>query len=522
MAVKCAIYCRISTDEDLQKWSLGGQRNELSELALRRGWEVAEIYIDTISGSKSNRPGLDRLRDDMSKGKFSVILVVDQDRLSRLEPVDWELLKKEIREAGVRLVTPVQEVNFSDEDCELVSDVFNLFARHQRRKIKKAMRRGRAEAVNNGKWLGKPPYGRKINIDTGKLDIDPSVGPVVQKIFEMYASGMGTGIICNELNMSLILTPGGSNIWEQTTVIRILGNVVHRGNIERFENGKEIVIPNAFEPTVPPELFDKCNEILRIRGEEYRWHKLKQVTNLCASVLYCTECGKHFNVTTNKISTKYKDTEYKYTYYYYRHRPRVRGKAIKPDCNCSHRVDQIDSRIIEVIKLIGSTPEAARRFIKFRNTTQEKKQLQNRLDNLKKKKNTLLQKKKKLLDLYLEEDWEKSYLDEQRKMLDAQLGKNKREQFELEEKLSQLSQEQMDIDLIVEYFAALANIDSEMSREQQREFVQAVFPRIEIDREVNLTITARIPLDDLIAEAGCENDHASGNYFCSQCDVQGI
>ncbi|WP_373995952.1 hypothetical protein [Moorella sp. E308F] len=53
-------------------------------------------------------------------------------------------------------------VNFDDEDSELVSDIFNLFARHQRRKIKKAMRRGREEAFRQGKWPGQPLFGYQL------------------------------------------------------------------------------------------------------------------------------------------------------------------------------------------------------------------------------------------------------------------------------------------------------------------------------------------------------------------------
>lgn len=36
---KVAIYCRISTDEDLQKYSLPAQEKELQEFASRKGWK---------------------------------------------------------------------------------------------------------------------------------------------------------------------------------------------------------------------------------------------------------------------------------------------------------------------------------------------------------------------------------------------------------------------------------------------------------------------------------------------------
>lgn len=262
--IKAAIYIRISTDEDLQRWSLGAQERELSNFCEKKNWPVYRVYRDTVSGSRCSRPGLDSLRDDMSAGFFSRILVVDQDRLSRMEPVDWELLKKEIKENEVRLVTPVAEVDFSDEDNELVSDVFNLFARHQRRKIKKAMKRGRAEAVKNGRWLGKAPYGRRLDPATGKLLIDEVTAPVARRIFELYARGCGAGAICRELGP--VPGPGGAG-WSSTAVLRVIRQVAHRGDIKFFVNGQHIYLPGAHEPTVPPKLFDRCQKLLQAKKD---------------------------------------------------------------------------------------------------------------------------------------------------------------------------------------------------------------------------------------------------------------
>ena len=74
----------------------------------------------------------------------------------------------------------------------------------------------------------------------------------------------------------------------------------------------------------------------------------------------------------------------------------------------------IDAKVIEAVKEIGSSPEAARRFIYLRNTDKDKKRLQARLAELEKVQKSLLEKQKKLLQLYLDGDWPKSFLDEQK------------------------------------------------------------------------------------------------------------
>jgi len=61
------VYCRVSTSD--QDCSL--QLNELRSYAQRRGWTIAEEYIDVgISGAKASRPALDRLMADASQHRF--------------------------------------------------------------------------------------------------------------------------------------------------------------------------------------------------------------------------------------------------------------------------------------------------------------------------------------------------------------------------------------------------------------------------------------------------------------------
>jgi len=512
--IVAAIYKRISTDEDLQKWSLGGQENELIKFAKLRNYKIYKIYEDAITGSSASRPGLDQLRDDMAAGKFDVILVVDQDRLSRMETIDWELLKQELREAGVRLVTPVQEIDFTDEDDELVSDVFNLFARHQRRKLKKAMKRGRAEAVENGNWFGKPPYGRKkIKSNKGKdmVVVDPETAPIVQKMFNMYSEGYGSRTIASELNNLGIPSPEGC-IWDNCTVLRVLTQPIHRGDLRRSENGRDIYLEGVFEPTVPKELFDSCQKILRKRNDERAWQRNNMVTSLAAGSLVCAECN--INLKVAPINTQYRNK--KYSYYYYRHRARNnRGKTLKPACSAVHRVDQVDTRIINVINLIGSSPAVAQNLIRIKNTDKEKNLLKARLDTLKKAGKQLNAKKEKLLSIFLDGDWDRATLKKKKKAIEAECQNINNQQKDILNQLAQIGDQKLDIEYIFNCFVVLSNIEKEMSRQQQRKLIQSLFPKIEIHANGNMRIFANIPVYGILG------NNVEDNFY-SQCIAQGV
>ena len=60
---------------------------ELKEVAAaRRGWDIAEVYIDHgISGAKGRdkRPGLDRMLNDAKRRKFDVVMAWAIDRMGR-------------------------------------------------------------------------------------------------------------------------------------------------------------------------------------------------------------------------------------------------------------------------------------------------------------------------------------------------------------------------------------------------------------------------------------------------------
>ena len=79
---RAALYLRVSTDGQ----TVDNQRLALEAVCEQRGWEVVEVYADNgVSGAKgrNQRPGLDALLKDASRGRFNVVLAWALDRLGR-------------------------------------------------------------------------------------------------------------------------------------------------------------------------------------------------------------------------------------------------------------------------------------------------------------------------------------------------------------------------------------------------------------------------------------------------------
>lgn len=86
-------------------------------------------------------------------------------------------------------------------------NLFNEFYSRDTSKKVKAVKRACAE---NGKFMGTyPAYGyRRDPLDKHHLVIDEETAPVVRRIFEMRASGMGFHAIAVALNEEGIQPPG--------------------------------------------------------------------------------------------------------------------------------------------------------------------------------------------------------------------------------------------------------------------------------------------------------------------------
>jgi DNA invertase Pin-like site-specific DNA recombinase len=106
---RAALYLRVSTDGQ----TADNQRLALEAVCEQRGWRLVQTYSDNgVSGAKgrSQRPGLDTLLKDASRGRFDVVLAWALDRLGR-SLVDLLDTLNELEAAGAALVLHQQAID---------------------------------------------------------------------------------------------------------------------------------------------------------------------------------------------------------------------------------------------------------------------------------------------------------------------------------------------------------------------------------------------------------------------------
>jgi DNA invertase Pin-like site-specific DNA recombinase len=151
---RAALYLRVSTDRQ----TVENQEIQLRQVAERRGWDVVEVYRDAgISGAKGrkDRPGLDQMLNDASRGKFDIVMSWAIDRIGR-SLLDLLSTIQHLEACGVDLYLDQQSIDTTTPMGKLIFQVCGAFAEFERSMIQQRIHAGLTRAKKAGKTLGRP------------------------------------------------------------------------------------------------------------------------------------------------------------------------------------------------------------------------------------------------------------------------------------------------------------------------------------------------------------------------------
>ena len=155
--MRVAIYCRVSSTQQDDE----AQYDELVALCKRSRWQVARVYREKISGTKSaaDRPELKKLLIEAKQRQFDKVLVWSADRLSRSMRHLMTVLG-ELHDCNVQLFSYKQGVDTSTPMGSMLWQFLGIFAEfeHGIRRERQAI--GIAKARERGVRFGRPKLSR--------------------------------------------------------------------------------------------------------------------------------------------------------------------------------------------------------------------------------------------------------------------------------------------------------------------------------------------------------------------------
>lgn len=336
-----ALYCRLSRDDgtDNDSNSIVNQKKLLQKYAKEHGFSNTRSYVDDgYTGTNFNRPGFQKLLEDIEMGYVSVIIVKDMSRLGRDYLQVGYYTDTYFPDRNIRFIAVNDCVDSADGENELAPfrNVMNeMYARDISRKVRSSHRlRG-----NAGEPLSQPPYGYlKSPENKKKWIIDPEAAQVVQDIFRMCLEGKGNETIARILQEQKVLIPmaywrekglgrGGKKAqpnpykWCKSTIAKILAQQEYCGDVinfktysKSFKNKARIpnpeenwaVFKDVHEPIIDRETFEAVQKLTK--KTKRRAPKVDNAEkNMFCDLLYCADCGSKLWSHVNTIN---KDIQY--------------------------------------------------------------------------------------------------------------------------------------------------------------------------------------------------------------------
>jgi DNA invertase Pin-like site-specific DNA recombinase len=347
------LYLRLSKDDEQagESVSIGTQRAILLDFCQQEGYAIHDIYIDDgYSGLNFNRPGFQRMIEDIEKGKINLVITKDLSRLGRDYIMTGYYSEIYFQMKDVRYIALADDVDTLKGHNEIApfKNILNdMYARDISKKVKNA----KHQRAKLGLHIGaQPSYGYKKDPDTpGHLIVDPDAAEVIRTIYSLALQGLGNVAIAAELTKRHIVTPsyykfqqgdirfshypsvknGDPYTWSHGTIYQILNNPVYTGTLISLKTettdcktkrricvpaDQQIITENAHVAIVTQEQFEA---VKLARADHVCLANLRR-ENIFRGKLFCECCGHPLVISRKQLKERTADIYL--CMYHYTHR----------------------------------------------------------------------------------------------------------------------------------------------------------------------------------------------------------
>jgi site-specific DNA recombinase len=234
--MRAAIYARVSTDRQERNQTIDSQLTALRGWVTANGHELAEAHVfrdEGHSGSRLDRPALDRLRDAVRDAEIDLVAVHSPDRLARKYAYQV-LLLEEFRRAGCAVAFLLHPIS-DDPNDQLLLQIQGAIAEYERAVLAERFRRGKLQKAREGHAVhARPPYGyRFVARHDGvpaRLVLDEAEADLVRQAYAWFIEDrLSLRQLLRRLNFGPWYPRSGRRPWSASTVHHILSDPVYTG-----------------------------------------------------------------------------------------------------------------------------------------------------------------------------------------------------------------------------------------------------------------------------------------------------
>lgn len=346
---KAIIYLRVSTEDQVENYSLGTQEEICRREALHRGYEVAEVFREEGKSAKNiiGRPELLRVFEYCKKNrrKIQALIVYRVDRLSR-QTQDYLSIRRKLAENGIKVISATEPTGDSPTE-KLIETVLAGFAQHDNDVRSERTKNGMRARFLSGLSTNQAPLGY-IN-QGGYVLKDPESFDKVKKLWDLMETGSKSlREITVIINKEGIVYRGKVHKPKDNTVQRMFRNKFYMGILTSNSYPEEV--KGQHTPMVSEEQFYKVQAILDGRSTTKFSLANKSRNNEdfpLRRIVICGKCKTSFTGAWSKGRT------IRYGYYFCR----------KRCVTTSVTLEDLNAAVLELLKRITATPECLELYI---------------------------------------------------------------------------------------------------------------------------------------------------------------
>jgi len=329
------IYIRLSQEDKDKKYesdseSVINQKELLRSYVKNNNFNLCGEYVDDgYSGTNFDRPGFQKMLEDIKQKKINCVVVKDLSRFGRDHVMTGYYIETFFPENNIRFISILESYDSFKNQASNDSSTFiiacnDYYSKQNSIKIRNVLNDKR----KNGKFIGSQPcYGYMRNpLDKGHLIPNPETAPIVKKIFKWRAEGIGPTEIATRLNDMNVFTPAGykktnyssrlidRDSWNISTVKKILSNRIYTGDMVQhtqtkvnYKSKKKItldeslwvIVEDTHEPLVDKETFKYIKSLGKRKTRNYNL-KTERPKRILERKIFCKECGNRLSVYYRK------------------------------------------------------------------------------------------------------------------------------------------------------------------------------------------------------------------------------
>lgn len=274
--IKAGLYARVSTDIQLEGYSIDAQKEFLLNYAKAKEFTEFEYYIDGgYSGKDLERPAIQKLIRDVKEHKIDCVIVFKLDRISRSQKDTLYLIEEVFNRYNVGFVSVRENFDTTTPFGKAMVGVLSIFAQLERETILERTKIGIQKRAENGYWKGggKDPFPYTYDKNTGTLIPVPEQVELLHKMINLYLNGYSFVKISNIVGMD------ESMVEKRILSRRTLGIVPYKD--QEFKGKHQAVISE--------ELHNKIIETNKLRSKART-----ESHYLLSGKIFCGYCGAKY------------------------------------------------------------------------------------------------------------------------------------------------------------------------------------------------------------------------------------